>query len=212
MREELREKVGAALGVAKKHRAGLDCVESDDLFVVLKPTGSVSRDDLTEEALRPLLRQAVVALCAAVETYVADRVMELFGPIIKQPDLPARLAELPMTVGDWHAIERDYKRRGWGLRDVVQQRVEGLASASPSEVGKLFSAVGVSDLLKKVDQERSVGKGRSSQQLAEIVERRNRIAHAGDRMGRGRATISVDEVDRYTTAAREIVEALEAIT
>jgi hypothetical protein len=198
MREELRERVGAALSVAKKHRAGLDCVESEDLFVVLKPTGSLSRGDLTEESLRPLLRQAVVALCAAVETYVADRVMELFGPVIKQDDLPSRLAALAMTVGDWHAIERDYTRRGWGLREVVRRQIESQASASPSQLGKLFSAVGVSKLLERVDKNRGVGKGRSAEQLDEIVERRNRIAHAGDRKGRGRATISVEEVDGYT--------------
>ncbi len=212
MREELREKVGTALGVTRKHRAGLDCIESDDLFVVLKSTGSITRDDLTEEALRPLLRQAVVAVCAAVETYVADRVMELFGSAIKQPDLPPRLAALPMTVGDWHLIERDYTRRGWGLRDVVRRQVESLASASPSEVAKLFSAVGVADLLKRVDKERGVAKGRSTEQLTEVVDRRNRIAHAGDRQGRGRANISVDEVDGHRAAAREIVEAIEALT
>jgi hypothetical protein len=212
MREELREKVGAALGVNRKHRAGLDCIESEDLFVVLKATGSLRRDDLTEEALRPLLRQAVVALCAAVETYVADRVMELFGPVIKQDDLPPRLAALPMTVGHWHSIERDYTRRGWGLREVVRQRIETLASASPSEVGKLFSAVGAPDLLKEVDKKRGVAKGRSAAQLEELVERRNHIAHAGDRKGRGRATISVEEVDSYTKVACEIVEAIDAIT
>ncbi len=212
MREELREKVGTALGVPKKHRSGLDCVESADLFVVLKSNGSLTREDLTEESLRPLLRQAVVAVCAAIETYVADRVMELYGLAIKQWDLPPRLAALPMTVGDWHAIERDYERRGWGLRDVVQRQVEAEASASPSQMGKLFSAVGISDLLKEVDKERGVAKGRTSEQLNEIVERRNRIAHTGDRKGRGRATISVDEVDGYTACARNIVEAIEAVT
>src|SRR5680860_752012 len=74
MRAELRERIGEALGVTRGRRGGLDCIESDDLFVVLKTDGRVSRDDLREEALRPLLRQAVVAIAAAIETYVADRV------------------------------------------------------------------------------------------------------------------------------------------
>lgn len=33
MRREMRERLGIALGIARKHWDGLDCIESDDLFV-----------------------------------------------------------------------------------------------------------------------------------------------------------------------------------
>lgn len=118
-----------------------------------------------------------------------------------------------MTVGEWHAIERDYQRRRRGLREVViRHQVEALASASPSVIGKLFSAVDQRDLLKRVDVERGTSKGQSAAQLEEIVERRNRIAHSGDRKGQGRATIAVAEVARYAVRAQEIVEGIEAVT
>jgi hypothetical protein len=76
MRRELRERLGSALDVPKKHWDDLDCVESDDLFAVFKPGSRVDRESVSEVGLRPLLRQALVAACAAVETFVGDRVME----------------------------------------------------------------------------------------------------------------------------------------
>jgi hypothetical protein len=44
-----------------------------------------------------------------------------------------------------------------------------------------------------------------------IVERRNRIAHTGDRTGRGKAQLRVGEVDRHVHNAHEIVDALDAV-
>ena len=65
MRKELRDRVGEAIKVPAKQREDLDCIESDDLFMVFKPKSALSRADF--EDLRPLLRQAIVAGCAALE-------------------------------------------------------------------------------------------------------------------------------------------------
>jgi hypothetical protein len=73
MRTELRKKVGGALGVGQANLSQLDCAQSNDLFVVFMPGSSLSRDHMSQNSLQPLLRQAVVAASAAVETYVADR-------------------------------------------------------------------------------------------------------------------------------------------
>src|SRR5436190_723904 len=79
MRRELRERLGNALDLPKRDWDDLDCVESDDLFAVLKPGGRLDRNSISEPSLRPLLRQALVAACAAIETFVGDRVMERLG-------------------------------------------------------------------------------------------------------------------------------------
>jgi hypothetical protein len=65
--------VGLALRIPKKDRLHIECVESDDLFVVLKPGARVSRSDLAASALQPLLRKALVVARTAVETFAADR-------------------------------------------------------------------------------------------------------------------------------------------
>src|SRR5436190_14095515 len=64
MRRELRETVGDAIKVGRRDQDGLDCVESLDVFVVLKPDGVARREHFTDAQLRPLLRQAIVALSA----------------------------------------------------------------------------------------------------------------------------------------------------
>ena|SRR5216683_345557 len=81
MRAELRERIGEALRVRVRDRSDLDCLESDDVFLVFKPSGRLTRDDFTDA--RPLLRQALVAACAAFETYLGDKAMSRVGPLLK---------------------------------------------------------------------------------------------------------------------------------
>ena len=87
MRQELRSRVGDALKVPVNQQEKLDCLESDDLFVVFMPDGDLSRERFTD--LQPLLRQSLVAACAALETYVADKAMEFVGGTLNSDDLPS---------------------------------------------------------------------------------------------------------------------------
>jgi hypothetical protein len=117
-----------------------------------------------------------------------------------------------MTVGDWLEIE-SYQRRRWGLRKVVESEVRRrVASASPGQIGIAFSHIGEKDLWKRVDVHRGVKKGASTTALERIYERRNAIAHAGDRKGHGRAAITADEVEGDLNWILDIVGALDALT
>lgn len=212
MRAEKRAKLGDALGIPRRRQSELDCIESEDIFAVFPPGSKITRDAFSEVSLRPLLRQAVVAACAAVETFVADRVMERFSGALHQDDPPDRLLGLPMTVGDWLEIE-GYQRRGVGLRKVVEAEVRRrVASASPGQIGIAFSHVGEKDLWKRVDAHRGVKRGASVEALERLYRRRNSIAHAGDRKGHGRAAISTDEVESDLKCILDIVVALDALT
>ena len=51
MRSELRSRIGEALKVAVTRQNELDCLESDDLFVVFKPDSRLGRAEFTD--LRP---------------------------------------------------------------------------------------------------------------------------------------------------------------
>lgn len=66
-------------------------------------------------------------------------------------------------------------------------------------------------MLKKVDGNRKVAKGTSERQLRELTERRNRIAHSGDRSGSGRAHIDINDVTAHVGTAKGIVESLGAV-
>ncbi len=211
MRRELREAVGRVLRISPRDYEHLDCVESDGFFIVLKPSSALKREDLKDS--RPLLRQALVAACAAVETYMFDKAMSQVGPLIRYPTKTTeRMKKLTMSLEDWQQIEYSYQRRGRGLREVVIKReLTELASTSPTKVGQVLSLVGVKDWARQVDRERGVHRGDTVAMLQRITDRRNRIAHSADRVGRGRAPLTVAEVRQDLDALKSFVGAIERI-
>ncbi len=211
MRKELRESIGAVLRLPERDYDDLDCFESDDLFVVIKPRAAIDRSHVGD--LNLLLRQSIVAGCAALETYVADAVCIRIGlPIREQGALPARLGRLTMTLADWKFIEDRYDRRRRGLRErVLVPTVREMASTAPNQIGALLAMLGVDDWAKKVDGARKITKGTTVSDLDDLTSRRNRIAHEGDRRGYGRSHISVEEASRYVNVVVEVVNGIEAI-
>jgi hypothetical protein len=209
MRRELRESVGAALRVPKNKWGDLDCVESDDVFVVLMPGGAVRRAHFTQVELRPLLRQAVVAAAAAVESYVAEKAATYVATALAAP--PERLKEVSMTLIDVMEIENRYKRRAWGYRAVLEAHLSQEASADPGQIGKVLSTVGQKGFWPKVDARRHVSKGMSETQLRALAQRRNKIAHTGDRTPTGRSQLALTDADTHVANARSIIEAMEAV-
>ena len=207
LRVERRDKVGRALGMTKDERAEIDGAESDHLFVLLKAGSPFTREDFTEVALSPLLRQAVVAVSAAIETWVADRAAEFAGEALKARH--DRLSRVPLDLGTVLDIESRYQRRSWGYRDVLISHVQAMASPSPGQIGQVFALVGRPIKWGVIDNSRRVDKGQSESALTEIYARRNQIAHSADRGGRSRRTIAADEVRGYVDSARSIVEAIE---
>ena len=208
MRRELRESVGTALGMRRRQLEQLDCVESDDVFVVLKPGGRFRRADFTSAELRPLLRQAVVAASAAVETYVADKACEYVAVALR--DRPPRLKEVSVNLSEILDLDEQYTRRGWGYRKILQANLRDTASPAPSKIGIVFSIVGRRIDWARLDAARAVPKGRSAEDLEALYARRNSIAHQADRSGTGRRSITLGEVRGLLANARSIVQALDA--
>jgi hypothetical protein len=209
MRKERREALGVALDLPKRDWDKLDWVESSDVFVILKPGGEYDRGDFTEPELRPLLRQAIVAIAAAIESYVAEKACSYISDALDT--MPDRLKQVSISVGQVIEIDERYERRRWGYREVIQNYLVAEASPSPSKIGIVFSTVGKKGFWNSVDKRRTVAKGTSERQLDELAQRRNKIAHTGDRVGRGRASLTVEDAETHFKNAKEIVEALEAV-
>lgn len=210
-RTEMRARVGAALRIPARRQAEIDCVESEDLFIVLKPDTRLQRADF--EDLRPLLRQALVAGCAATETFMNDLVMDHIGEVLRnKAPLSARLQDLPMTVGQWREIESRYTRRGRGLREIVlKDFIAQYAGTSPTKVGGLMSLLGIDRWSRKMDTHRKSPKGSTEQFLFDVTRRRDRIAHSGDRVGQGRAHITAAEVRTALDGLNSVVAAAESV-
>jgi hypothetical protein len=209
-RAERKQSLGEALRIPARDRPSIECVESSDLFVVIKPKSKLGVEHFTEKQLRPMLRQAVVAISASVESYVAVKAGSYASAALRSR--PERLKEVPLSLDDVLEIESTYTRRGVGYRAVLVEFLEQNASASPGRIGKVFSTVGHADnLLKRVDRERGTSNGTTTRQLESLAHRRNKIAHTGDRTPSGRAPLTLVEVETYLANANEIVHALEKI-
>lgn len=209
MRKELRYRVGEALGIRKGDRDAMGCLESDSLFVVFYDADRLGREHFKD--LRPLLRQAIVAGCAALETYIADKAMERVGELLRKDDPPKRLREIGLSVGHWLDIERQYERRQWGVRKIVEEYIRAEASAAPNKVGQILSLIGVENWTKELNGARAIAGQKTEHQLSELAQRRNVIAHAADRHGRGRAALDIQEAWRYTEQIKDIALAIEKV-
>jgi len=207
MRSELRGRIGEALRISVRAREELDCLESEDLFVIFKPDGHIDRDAFQD--LRPLLRQAIVAACASLETFLADKVMCHAGASMALDDIPKKLRDITLTVGHWADIERTYERRSWGIRGVIEESIRERSSTAPNQVGFLLGMIGVNNWAKKIDGIRRVAKGTTVKELEVITDRRNRIAHSADKSGLGRAALEIDEVEEYLNQVKIIVNAID---
>jgi HEPN superfamily RiboL-PSP-like protein len=209
MRRELRESFGSAMRISKRDQAGLDCVESDDLFVIIKSTGSRSREDFSEQELRPLLRQAIVSVAAAVESYVAEKAITYIGDALDSGS--TRIRGVNVTLRDVFDIEQTLTRRRFGWRRILQEKTEREASASPGKIESVFDLVGKPVRWSAIDQSRRVQRGRSREQMHELADRRNRIAHTGDRVGSGRAAISIGDTQKHLGNAKAVIEVLDKL-
>lgn len=207
MRAELRATYGSALGLAKKDHAGLDCVESDELFIVIKPGGISRRDHFTEPSMRPLLRQAIVAVAAAVESYTAEKAATYVTQALR--DRPERLRGISVKLGHMLEIEDRYERAAFGYRALLKAYLESEASSHPDKMGMVFSVVGQKVNWDAIDSVRKVPKRTSRDQLIALTDRRNRIAHTGDRKGAGREPLSIEEAQGHLDNVRSVVLELE---
>jgi hypothetical protein len=160
-----------------------------------------------------LLRQALVAACAATETFIADKVIERAGVLLRaSEEATPGMRKIQLSVGDWLDIETRYERRRRGLREQVMVRyINEQASTAPSQLGALLALVGITKWADQVDHHRSVSKGASVAMLNRITERRNKIVQTGDRQGRGRASLTVDEVKASLADLESVVFAIEKI-
>lgn len=80
------------------------------------------------------------------------------------------------------------------MRAVIEEHLRGTSSSAPNRIGAVLSTVGIKNWLKAVDWFRKVGNGTTESQLQAINQRRNSIAHTGDRKGQGRAKIHIEQV------------------
>jgi hypothetical protein len=231
MRKELRQAFGKMRRLSRADTARLDCAESGDLFIVIKPDSVVDRKNFELSALAPLLRQAIVATSAAVEGYVFAKTRPYLGEALDEAveyilrprpgqKKPAQVKYLEgLTFNVMQALEIDEgrkrgKRQRWVFREHVREHLRVRSSTAPGVIGEAFSTVGKKLNWKTIDKGRglkatSSGKAQSYVDMGKLTKRRNAIAHQQDRRHVVQRSIRLSEVREHLENAREIVAEIE---
>ena len=210
VRSEVRERIATAFRIPVRQRDALDCVESEDLWVILKPNARLRRHQFADH--KPLLRQALVAACAATETYLADRVMERVSDQMIADHASKELRAVPMTLGDWLDVDGVYTKKTSGLKyRVFEPWMRRHVSTDPAKVAAALRLLGIGGGVTPIDKLRP-GKVDTHADLKRITERRNKIAHTGDRKGQGKAAITAQEVRADIEILTAVVHAFEELT
>lgn len=208
MQSILRTSVGNTFHIPKKNQTNMDYIQNDEIILIFRDKTQYGRKDIAN--LQPLLRPAVVAVCAAFETYLADRVMTFVGPLLRSKNPSSRLKSIPLTAYDWMIIEQA-KNRGYAMRNIVERYIRENSSTAPKKVGELLSLIGVKNWTKALDSRRRLPPRTTESQLDALTDRRNRIAHAADRKGRSRNKLTINQARDYIAQVDSIVDALEGI-
>jgi hypothetical protein len=186
----------------------LKCLDSHELFIVLKPGAKDAAEEFTAPQLRALLRQSVVAIATSVETYVAAKAATFVDETLNGPTLPPRLAKFLAEAN----VSLD-QARTWRTARLVKDHVYRTTTASPAQIGIVFSLVGKPKVMTTADCYRAAKKGQTEEELEALAKRRNDIVHRGDRApeARRRRSLKPRDVDEYLRTAREDVFALDAV-
>jgi len=119
------------------------------------------------------------------------------------------MKEINLTIGDWVEIEGKYTRRRWGIRSIIEKDIRLTTSTAPNKIGLVLSTIGVKDWSKKIDTIRNAESETTVRDLEAITDRRNLIAHAADRKGRGRTSANPEDIERQLETIKEIAAGIE---
>lgn len=94
---------------------------------------------------------------------------------------------------------------------MIKPFVNEKASMAPKPLGELMALIGVKDWSRRIDKARDVERGNTVSDLDRISKRRNKIAHQGDRDGRGRAGINLKYVQNELAVLEAVAKAMDKL-
>lgn len=150
MRADAKQTLGAALHVPSEQRPHLERAEGKGAWIIIKPGAELRRGMFGAEALKPLIRQSVVVIGAAVEVYVAERVNGAWEAMLATSTVPATARA---------RLARDVQLR---------------ASTDPGKMRDAFVRIGITVDLTRIQADDGA---KASYVLGELRTMRNAIAH-----------------------------------
>lgn len=126
-----------------------------------------------------ILRAAIVFIVSALDAYFHDRIKYRVGRI-PLSQAPHALAKFEITIGDLQSWSKAH-RKGNIVRNWITNHLATKPLQSPNAVAEALKLVGIQSFWDSIEPDK-VKKGRLLKNLNALVNRRNKMAHEGDRL------------------------------
>lgn len=197
------------------------CLARSRRFLALSERG-LPVADVTDD----LCRSALVAVVAAIDTYMHWVVFNRLSSVRYRSELPKSLARIEVPFADLATLadsaisaQGDKRRiRPWvQVKNTLQAQLLQQTFQSYEQVSSAFALAGVEKAWSKIGQRLATQPGAIKTRLNGMVHRRNQIVHEGDitRASRPRDIyfneIEHDQVSRDINWVEQLVAAMQAV-
>jgi hypothetical protein len=144
---------------------------------------NVSASFFKDRSLSLLLRQAIVAACTAMETYMNDIIRENLTKVLlkRKRNAPKKLLEINITLDDYLSIQ-SFDPPEERLKQLILSKYERATLANINGINECFKLLGIENCWDGLEQVTGQNKRDIMNQVESIVKRRNDIVHRGDRL------------------------------
>lgn len=155
---------------------------NDQMVMVAKASAPIPPSLLVQNGLDFLLRQAVVVGCTAVESFFWDALRENVVTIVRARKRGAdeSLRKLTLTLDDFLSLD-SYEDQDARLQQIILKNFERGTLYDPSSIDKIANVLTVTRFWPTVSQKMGIPESDIKRQLADLITRRNQIAHRADR-------------------------------
>lgn len=154
-----------------------------------------------------VLRAGVVFAVSSLDAYFHDKIRYRAGRY-KIHTLPISLQDFPIALKDISEWSKYTKRPGNFIRNVLMKHFTVRPLQKKDDIAKALQLVGIDRLWATIEPH-SPTRDEALRRLGEIVQRRNHIAHEGDRIHTRKAGKRLRPIDdAYVNDAIQLVKAV----
>jgi hypothetical protein len=155
---------------------------NDQMVMVAKASAPIPPSLMVQNGLDFLLRQAVVVGCTAVESFFWDALRENVVTIVRARKRGAdeSLRKLTLTLDDFLSLD-SYQDQDARLQQIILKNFERGTLYDTSSIDKIANVLTVTRFWPTVSQKTGLPESDIKRQLADLITRRNQIAHRADR-------------------------------
>jgi hypothetical protein len=151
-------------------------------MLLAKASAPIPASLLVADGINFLLRQAMVVACTALESFFWDALRENVIIIVRARKRGAdkSLRELTLTLDDYLSLEA-YQNPDDRLKQIILKNFERETLYDISSIDRIANVLTVKNYWERVAHKCGLQEKDIKSQLAELISRRNQIAHRADR-------------------------------